>query len=583
MNEQDSSIMNGQDSRKPAISPSRFSPRNLLGKDLSGLAPAIIVWVVLAVWLAALLFERASWSEQADEATIREWLDEARPFRKSLPELARDYDLLRRQVGLPAENLREKREEIVEQMRALAEPTRVYLGQLPTFPVIYHLEVCFPEESTPSSRPAERLTWDSPLARPRHSQEHRVRELEFLASETGVQIRCEYQLHAFNKLQKQADEQRRESLMAAAVLVAATLLALIFTYRFWLRERQRDLERLQVEAEAEHRQRELLEIRIQQQEAARQRDELDRKLLEQELEGIKIRNRADQAIKEALEIKSQIYASIGIMAGSYAHNIKNLLVRPNDLLQRCLEMRGLPQEQEGMLQEIRATLGMVTDRLQQILRTVRRDPSQSFRTRLDLTAVLRDILSTWQELAREKWRIDLQAELPTQPVWISGDISHLQQAIENLIFNARDAIFEMRKKVRDQAHREPAADIKLQRQRLIEAAGWRGKIRLRLVLDSSETILEVSDNGIGMDEQVRRQCLQPHFSTKRENALFEGLNAGMGLGLSFVAVVLEHHHARLEIESTPGNGATFRIHFPLPETSPETDSATETARDWPTN
>ena len=34
----------------------------------------------------------------------------------------------------------------------------------------------------------------------------------------------------------------------------------------------------------------------------------------------------------ALELKSQLYASIGIMAGSYAHNIKNLLVRPNDLL-----------------------------------------------------------------------------------------------------------------------------------------------------------------------------------------------------------------------------------------------------------
>ena len=40
-------------------------------------------------------------------------------------------------------------------------------------------------------------------------------------------------------------------------------------------------------------------------------------------------------------MKSQLYASIGIMAGSYAHNIKNLLVRPNDLLARCLEADGL--------------------------------------------------------------------------------------------------------------------------------------------------------------------------------------------------------------------------------------------------
>ena len=561
--------MTEYDSGQPSTPSDRgFSSLARLGKYLSGLAPAIIVWVVLAVWLAALLFERASWSEQSDEATIREWLDEARTFRKSLPELARDYDLLRRQPGVPLQNLREKRDEITEQMRALAEPTRVYLGQLPTFPVIYHLDVRFPEVPGPPSRPAEVMTWDSPLPRPRQSQEHRVRELTFPANEAGVQIRCDYQLHAFNKLQRQADEQRRESLMAAAVLVAATLLALMFTYRVWLRERQRDLERLQAEAEAEHRQRELLEIRIQQQEAARQRDELDRKLLEQELEGVKIRNQADQAIKEALEIKSQIYASIGIMAGSYAHNIKNLLVRPNDLLQRCLELHGLPHDQQAMLQEIRGTLGMVTDRLQQILRTVRRDPAQAVRTRLDLTALLRDTLSTWKELAHDKWRIDLHAHTPNHPLWITGDLSHLQQAIENLVFNARDAIFEMRKKIRDQAHREPVADVKQQRQRLIQAAGWRGTITLRLDHDETGIVLEVRDNGIGMDEQVRRQCVQPHFSTKRENALFEGLNAGMGLGLSFVVVVLEHHHAQLEIESAPGQGATFRVRFR--QSAPET-------------
>ena len=44
--------------------------------------------------------------------------------------------------------------------------------------------------------------------------------------------------------------------------------------------------------------------------------------------------RGEAVFRAALEMKSQLYASIGIMAGSYAHNIKNLLVRPNDLLAR---------------------------------------------------------------------------------------------------------------------------------------------------------------------------------------------------------------------------------------------------------
>src|SRR5262249_28077091 len=146
----------------------------------------------------------------------------------------------------------------------------------------------------------------------------------------------------------------------------------------------------------------------------------------------------------ALELRSQLYASIGIMAGSYAHNIKNLLVRPNDLLRRCLEADGLSTDQEFMLREVRQTLGTVTERLQQILRTVRRDPNRSELTRLDLNAIVRDLQQTWEDLAREKWKLRLTAETAQEPLWIEGDLSHIQQAVENLLFNARDATFEMR-------------------------------------------------------------------------------------------------------------------------------------------
>ena len=76
-------------------------------------------------------------------------------------------------------------------------------------------------------------------------------------------------------------------------------------------------------------------------------------------------------------------------------------------------------------------------------------------------------------------------------------------------------------------------------------------------------VLEVQDNGIGMTEEVRRRCTETHFSTKRDNAIYEGNTTGMGLGLSFVVVILGHHKARLEIESQPLHGALFRASFPL--------------------
>ena len=275
------------------------------------------------------------------------------------------------------------------------------------------------------------------------------------------------------------------------------------------------------------------------------------------------RPRAAEAERTNLEMRSQLYASIGIMAGSYAHNIKNLLVRPNDLLNRCLEADGLHGEQATMLNEVKSTLGTVTERLQMILRTVRRDPNKAEMTRLELNALLRETAKTWADIGREKWKLAVHCKLSDEPLYIRGDLSHLQQAIENLLFNARDATFEMRNQVRDAARAEP--DPETRKLALIEAAAWKGEIALRCYREDDHAVLEVRDNGIGMTERRPRRCMETHFTTKRDNALYEGYNAGMGLGLSFVAVVLEHHGASLEIESEPLQGALFRLRFPLAE------------------
>src|SRR5207302_1603483 len=102
-------------------------------------------------------------------------------------------------------------------------------------------------------------------------------------------------------------------------------------------------------------------------------------------------------------------------------------------LRRCLEDQAADVEQAHMLREVKQTLGTVTERLQQILATVRRDPSKSEPTRLDLNALLREMHASWVELAREKWKLTLELDLCPEPVWIEGDLSHLQQAFENLL------------------------------------------------------------------------------------------------------------------------------------------------------
>lgn len=517
-----------------------------VGNYVVGLAPFVVVWMILVGWLASLLYSRASWSEESDEAIVREWLDETRPFRKTLLELIREYLHLQEEAragrALPADVVT-KRAEIDEQLRALTEPTRAYENKLPGFPILFRLGVVIPSEAGET----EQIVWTNPLPRPLSGSNSRVRTLRYSPANLygqPVYVECEYQLHAFNKLQRREQDRRRESLVAGAVLIAAMLLAVVFVVRFVRHELARETQQLKVLAAAEHQERELLETRLQQQQTERANEVLDR--------------RAEQAEKAALELKSQIYASIGIMAGSYAHNIKNLLVRPNDLLRRCLDAEGLTAPQTGMLNEVQSTLGTVTDRLQEILRTVRRDPNESSLARIDLVQFVSTLAQTWFDVGRDKWKLQIETALPSAAIWIEADYSHLQQALENLVFNARDATFEMRNHLREEARRTGPTERK---QKLLEAASWKGMLNLQLTSQPDAVLLEVTDNGIGMTEEVRARCLETHFSTKRDNALYEGHSAGMGLGLSFVAMVLEHHAAEFTIESAPLRGTTFRIRF----------------------
>jgi signal transduction histidine kinase len=406
------------------------------------------------------------------------------------------------------------------------------------------------------------IRWDSPTPKPHQQQQTKVQEFShnLLGKDSRgrddrrAQLHCEYRMHVYTEIQRQNEEQAKVQWVVGGLVLSASMAALFWVYYYLRRDRLREAAQFRTLQDKEQAERLLLENELH-------REELDKKLLAQRLDTAKIEQRAAEAETNAAELKSQLYASIGIMAGSYAHNIKNLLVRPNDLLARCLEADGLSMPQSDMLHEVQQTLGTVTERLQQILRTVRRDPNRSEVIAIDLNEVIGDTCRTWQEMARDKWKVIVTADIPAEPLVIRGDLSHLQQAIENLLFNARDSTFEMRNHLREKARTDPKLDAATRRQAVIDAAAWKGAVALKIRADGDDAILEVSDNGIGMTADVRLQCTQTHFTTKRDNALYEGYNAGMGLGLSFVAMVLEHHAARLEIESELFQGARFRLRF----------------------
>jgi CheY-like chemotaxis protein len=162
-----------------------------------------------------------------------------------------------------------------------------------------------------------------------------------------------------------------------------------------------------------------------------------------------------------------------------------------------------------------------------------REATREF-TRLDIRAAIEQVL----ELTQPRWKalpqqrgivIELRRELATQLPDVMGDAVELRDALTNLVFNAVDAMPE---------------------------GGTLG-LRTYATADSdgrSTVRIEVSDSGVGMDEDTRRRCIEPFFTTKGER--------GTGLGLASVYGMLQRQSAALEVDSAPGKGTTMRMIFP---------------------
>ncbi len=84
----------------------------------------------------------------------------------------------------------------------------------------------------------------------------------------------------------------------------------------------------------------------------------------------------------------------------------------------------------------------------------------------------------------------------------------------------------------------------------MQASPPQSTIEIRGFLDNDKLVIDVQDWGKGVDESTKNQIFYPFFTTRTN---------GTGLGLSIVQRLLEQHHGTIEVQSTPGQGSTFRI------------------------
>jgi signal transduction histidine kinase len=146
-----------------------------------------------------------------------------------------------------------------------------------------------------------------------------------------------------------------------------------------------------------------------------------------------------------------------------------------------------------------------------------------------LEQVAQNVLASRKERA-EAGHIRFRSRQDSQLPPVTGDAASLERALAALVDNA------------------------------IKFSPYGGEIEIRLLRHEDTVIAAVTDQGIGIDPDVKPHIFDRFFHLEKNG---ERLFGGLGLGLSIAQQVIEQHHGRLDVDSLPGRGSTFRITLPI--------------------
>jgi PAS domain S-box-containing protein len=242
--------------------------------------------------------------------------------------------------------------------------------------------------------------------------------------------------------------------------------------------------------------------------------------------------RMESQLAQALKMES-----VGRLAGGVAHDFNNMLMGIMGYADLC-RGDGLPAGHpiRGYLDEITNGARRSADLTRQLLAFARKQTISP--QVLDLNEAVTGMLNLLRRLIGERielvWRPDLRA------CRIRIDPSQIDQILANLCVNARDAIEHAGQIVMATANVAIDPDF---------CAGHAGFIPGEYVL------LEVSDNGCGMDKELLAHIFEPFFTTK-------GVGEGTGLGLSTVYGIIKQNNGFIYVDSEAGQGTTFKIYLP---------------------
>ncbi|RMF27182.1 MAG: histidine kinase, partial [Chloroflexi bacterium] len=228
---------------------------------------------------------------------------------------------------------------------------------------------------------------------------------------------------------------------------------------------------------------------------------------------------------QAQLIQAEKMAATGRLAASIAHEINNPLQAIHNSLHLIMRPNLSPEKRYRYLMMAQEEVERLIDIVRRMLEFYR--PSRGRIVPTDVNKVVENVLVlTNKRLQHGRIRVhtDLDPSLPRLP----AVPDQLTQVFLNIVINAIEAMPE-------------GGDL------------W---IRTRRSEDGEWVLTCFTDTGPGLDETAIANIFEPFYTTK---------STGTGLGLSISYGIIERHGGRIEVESQPGEGATFTVRLPVGE------------------
>jgi len=226
--------------------------------------------------------------------------------------------------------------------------------------------------------------------------------------------------------------------------------------------------------------------------------------------------------------------TVGELAAGLAHELGTPLNVVQGRARRILRDSSSPEGAKESARIIVDQTSRMTALIRELLSFARR--SEPRREPIDLRALALRTVEIVEPMATKR-DVHISMQMPDTPLFASGDSTHLQQTLTNLLVNALQAT--------------PAGGS-------VEVAATRERAKPPADIGGGERdvlVLRVRDSGEGIEEAVLPRIFEPFFTTK-------GVGEGTGLGLSVCYGIVREHGGWIDVQSRRGRGSTFTVCLP---------------------